>query len=91
MPKDETKDGKVSIFPEDIIEIKNFSKLKKNDQKLYLLSKYNFNLNKYKKKLELSLTHEETLNRDYYKGRFASILKNKRIIFNWEEANLNEL
>jgi len=92
LPKDKTRDGKVSIFPEDITEIKNFSKLKKNDQKLYLLSKYNFNLKKYEKKnLELNLTHEETLNRDYYKGRFASILKNNRIIYNWEETNLNEL
>lgn len=92
LPKDKTKDGKVSIMPEDILEIKKFSEMSKISQRLYLKDKYKVNLNNIKKKkLELNLTHEETLNRDYYRGRFGSYTKkNNRAIFNWEEVNLNE-
>ena len=35
------------------------------------------------------LSYEELLNRDYYRGRFASFSKqNKRQIFNWDEASI---
>jgi len=92
LPKEDTKDGKVSILPEDIREVLNFSKLKKNDQKLHLKEVYNLNFEKIKnKKLELNLSHDELLNRNYYKGRFASVLNKNRIVYNWEEINLNEL
>ena len=37
------------------------------------------------------LSHEELLNRDYYRGRFASKDINGKVIYNWEEANLNDL
>ena len=84
------KDGKVSIYPEDISEIKEFSKLKKEEQKVYLSDKYNLNINKLNKiKLDLNLSHEEILNRDYYKGRFGSILDNKRTVYNWDEVSLS--
>ena len=37
------------------------------------------------------LTHEELLNRDYYRGRFASprpnLEDNSHMIFNWEEIS----
>ncbi len=90
LPKDITKDGKVSIYPEDISEIKEFSKLKKEEQKVYLSDKYNLNINKLNKiKLDLNLSHEEILNRDYYKGRFGSILDNKRTVYNWDEVSLS--
>ena len=90
LPKDITKDGKVSISPEDILEIKEFSKLKKEEQKVYLSDKYNLNINKLNKiKLDLNLSHEEILNRDYYKGRFGSILDNKRTVYNWDEVSLS--
>ena len=32
---------------------------------------------------ERDMTHTEMLNRDYYRGRFASFVKNKWI-YNWE-------
>ena len=89
LPKDMSKDGKVSILPEDILEIKKFSKLKKNEQKIYLKDMYNFDIKHLKdKKLDLDLSHEELLNRHYYKGRFGSVLKNKRIVYNWDEVSL---
>lgn len=92
LPMNKTKDGKVSILPEDIIEIKMFSNMDKKDQKLYLEDKYKVNLRLIKNKsLELNLSNEEILNRDYYKGRFASVNKTKnRFIYNWEEVGLNE-
>ena len=90
LPKDITKDGKVSILPEDILEIKEFSKLKKEEQKIYLREKYNLNLSKLNmNKLDLNLSYEEILNRDYYKGRFGSILGNKRTVYNWDEVSLS--
>ena len=41
------------------------------------------------KKRELS--HEELLNRDYYRGRFASKDIEGKIIYNWEETDLSKL
>ena len=90
LPKDMSKDGKVSILPEDILEIKKFSKLKKDDQKIHLKDIYNFDVkNLENKKLDLALSHEELLNRYFYKGRFGSILGNKRIVYNWDEVSLS--
>ena len=37
------------------------------------------------------LSSEELLNRDYYRGRFASKDKNGNIIYNWEETDLSKL
>jgi len=34
------------------------------------------------------LSHTELLNRDYYRGRFASHRKNGSIIYNWEDVPL---
>jgi len=90
LPKDMSKDGKVSILPEDIPEIKKFSKLTKDDQKIHLKDIYNFDVkNLENKKLDLDLSHEELLNRYFYKGRFGSILSNKRIVYNWDEVSLS--
>ena len=83
---EKSKDGKVSILPKDIMEIKKFSKMSKKKQKENLLES-NFNFNKAKGKMYRNLTHEELLNRSYYRGRFASIKKN-RVIYNWEDIEL---
>lgn len=84
----DTKDGPVSIQPKDIKEVIKFSKLSKNDQKLYL-NEIGLNLNLLKGKQVRPLSYEELLNRDYYRGRFASFSKqNKRQIFNWDETSI---
>ena len=85
LDKNANKDGKVSIQPEDIIELKKFSySLKK--QKQYLQKNYKFNHKKILGKKLRKLTHLE-LNRDYYRGRFVSY-KNDREINNWDEISL---
>lgn len=90
LDKEKTKDGPVSIYPEDIREIITFSKLSRDDQKYYLQEKYNINI---KKSFGLSkriLSNKEILNRDYYRGRFSSYdKKTKRMIYNWEEVEIN--
>ena len=83
----DTRDGKVSIYPKDIHEILSFSKLNISDQKKYISEIYKINPNSYKGKIKRSLTHQELLNRDYYKGRFTTFLK-KRSIENWDEVDL---
>ena len=87
LDKNATKDGKVSIQPEDIIELKKFSILTKKKQKQYLQKNYKFNHKKILGKKLRKLTHLELLNRDYYRGRFVSY-KNDREINNWDEISL---
>jgi len=81
-----TKDGAVSIRPEQISELKDFSSLSKDKQKIFLKRfKFDFEGN-----FKRSLSAEELLNREYYRGRFASYSKNeKRFIYNWEEIPIN--
>jgi len=84
---DKSKDGKVSILPEEIREIFNFSKLNKDNQKRYLKKKFKINPRNFYGKEKRKLTHEELLNRDYYKGRFCTKSSN-RDIHNWEEVKI---
>lgn len=80
-----TRDGIVSLYPEDIREIINFSNLSKNEQKKHLLNKYKFNFSILKKGINYKLSHVEKLNRDYYRGRFVSKIDNEKIFYNWED------
>lgn len=91
LDKEQTKDGPVSIIPEDIAIIKKFSKLSKSKQKEYLINKYNCNFKTVYGSSKRALSDLELLNRDYYRGRFASSNKKKfgpEHIFNWEEINI---
>ena len=89
LDKDKTKDGPVSIRPEDIKEIISFSNLNESDQKIYLKENYNFNLKKTFGFAKRNLSYAETLNRDYYRGRFSSYdKKSQRMIYNWEEVEI---
>jgi sialic acid synthase SpsE len=87
-----TRDGLVSIKPEDILEIKMFSELSKTEQLAYLKDKYRINIKTIRGKVNRKLTHEELLNRDYYRGRFCSKIRvnnQSRNLFNWEEAPIH--
>lgn len=89
LDSNKTKDGPVSIMPEDISEIIKFSKLTKNDQNKYLKEKYKINIKKAFGLEKRNLSHAEILNRNYYKGRFASFNnESKRMINNWEEVEI---
>ena len=89
LDRNSSKDGPVSILPSDIKSIIEFSMLSKSDQKYFLEKECNLNLKKMAGKIKRNLTNEEKLNRDYYRGRFASFSnKDKKPIYNWEEIPL---
>ena len=95
LPKEDTKDGPVSINEKNLSELVDFSLLNKKEQ-LKKLNSLGFNPDDY---YELSyknkgLSKEELLNRDYYKGRFATVIsKNKnipeRVILNNDEIPID--
>ncbi|MGJ4751349.1 N-acetylneuraminate synthase family protein [Leptospira kmetyi] len=82
----ESKDGPVSVNPKELKELVEFSRLPKFER-----------MEKIKKEFpdwEISLgaqfralTHEELLNRDYYRGRFASF-RDGVPVYNWEDVIL---
>ena len=77
----QTKDGPVSVNPEQLKNIVDYSKYNLDE-----LSKLIENIPDYDKMLGSkthSLSEEELLNRDYYRGRFASKI-NGKTIYNWE-------
>lgn len=85
--KDKTKDGPVSVNPKQLKSLCELKKLSKKDLQLLIKKKFskkklNTILGRYKR--EFSKT--EILNRDYYRGRFASKSKNSKIVFNWDTA-----
>ena len=93
LEKDETKDGPVSIKPEHMRELADFTSLSKDEQDQEIES----TLPNWKFKLKGSINRElsdtELLNREYYRGRFASprldgYHDSKFMIFNWEETKL---
>ena len=88
---EETKDGPVSIAPSQLQEIVNFSNLDNESRKLYIKA----SVPEFESMLgseTRQLSDEELLNRDYYRGRFASANKEKNstsaMVFNWEEVPL---
>jgi len=84
LPAEETKDGPVSINPEQLKKLVSLAHLNKDDLKEYI-KEY---VPEYEKMIGVptrNLTENEMLNRDYYRGRFASKKENK-VIYNWEET-----
>lgn len=82
LDKDDTKDGPVSITPKLLNELNEFSKLSRYEM-MDILKKevpnWEISLGNSRRKL----TSVELLNRDYYRGRFASRIDNK-LVYNWE-------
>lgn len=87
---DQTKDGPISINKLQLKKLCNYAKMDKNEL-LELVKKEvpEFELIS-KEKLNLELSPEEILNRNYYKGRFASKVGEKHI-YNWESAPFKEI
>ncbi len=84
LAKDKTKDGPVSVNPEQLKEMCELNKLNKKDLEKYI----NSNIKDHKVALGVEnrdMSHVELLNRDYYQGRFASLDKKGNYIFNWQE------
>ncbi len=88
----ETKDGPVSIDPKALKELADFSKLSKAER----LDIMNHDYPKWSEVLlgneHRFLSEAELLNRDYYRGRFASprseSINGSRMIYNWEDINI---
>ena len=80
---DQTKDGPVSINPEELKELNEFAKLTRYDMMQQIKEGYpNWEIALGQEDRKMS--HKEILNRDYYRGRFGSLVNGKHI-FNWEE------
>lgn len=82
----ETKDGPVSITPEQLKELVRFANLSKDEQKRILEEE----IPHWREALghpNREMTHTEMLNRDYYRGRFASNIGGEWI-HNWEDKTL---
>jgi len=82
-PADQSKDGPVSINPKQLKELITFANMSKTDIKDYIVS----HIPEYETMIGKSsriLSHAELLNRDYYRGRFASKVDGQ-IVYNWED------
>ena len=82
LERDQTKDGPVSINPSELKELSDFARLSRAE----MIQKINGEYPQWEQtlgKLTRPLSAEELLNRDYYKGRFASIVNDKHV-YNWE-------
>ena len=80
---DQSKDGPVSITPDQLKELSEFSNLDKKEMGKIILNEIpNFKVmlgSQIRK-----LTNEEILNRDYYRGRFADKRTDGSYRYNWE-------
>ena len=87
LPADKTKDGPVSINPAQLKELSSFAKLSQEEQKSIVAKE----ILEWREAVGLAnreLTHIEMLNRDYYRGRFASFVNNEWI-YNWDDKPIS--
>ena len=81
----QTKDGPVSINPNQLKSLVDYSQMSNDELFEHVQKIHNYELMLGSETHTLSA--EELLNRDYYRGRFASKIDG-RTIYNWEEVNL---
>lgn len=92
LPPDRTKDGPVSVDPEGLARLVAFSHLSREDQEASLAAD-GVDLELLEGEIHRRLNDQELLNRDYYRGRFATprdggSQRATAMIFNWEETPL---
>lgn len=83
LKKDETKDGPVSITPELLKELVDFSRLSAAEKKKIVCE----TIPEWQTIVGVQtrhMTHQEALNADYFRGRFASLV-NGEWVYNWED------
>jgi len=83
LPSDQTKDGPISITPAFLKELSEFVKLPKEEQRVIVEKE----IPEWQMLLgfrDRDMTQTEMLNRDYYRGRFASLVGGQRV-HNWDE------
>jgi len=82
LPENDTRDGKVSIQKNHFTELVKFNKLSAAEKTNYIKEK----IPEFESMLGVenrALSHEELLNRAYYRGRFCNKIDGKQI-YNWE-------
>ena len=85
---EDTKDGPVSINPAQLRDLVNFARMPQEELKAYVeenVPEYPIMLGQEKREL----TQVELLNREYYRGRFASCVGGQ-VIYNWEETDIGD-
>ena len=82
----ETKDGPVSITPAMVKELREFAD-RPIEERLEIIKKEFPNWEASLGDANRPLSHTEKLNRDYYRGRFASKVDGKDV-YNWEPVEL---
>ena len=83
---DKTKDGPVSITPDLLKELVQFGELSKDEQRELVekeIPEWEIMLGSPTREM----THTEMLNRDYYRGRFASFVDGEWVQ-NWEDKKI---
>ena len=93
LPENETRDGPVSINAEQMRDLVDFAG-QTSDYQLAFLDDNHPEWRQTQGDPDRILSDAELLNRDYYRGRFASQRmqsnKGRRMIFNWEETPLEK-
>lgn len=82
-----TKDGPVSLNPSQLKELVDISKRDQKEIKEYIKENIN-EIDLLKGDATRKLSDKEILNRDYYRGRFASLSSDGNYIYNWEDKDL---
>ncbi len=87
LPKDKTRDGPVSVNPAQLRDLSRICKMPPAELRDYVKHEIpEAELMLGKERRELSPT--ELLNRDYYRGRFASKDRSGAWVYNWEDKDL---
>ncbi|RJQ36792.1 general stress protein [Candidatus Parcubacteria bacterium] len=86
LPADATKDGPVSINPDQLRELADFAK-RSREERMTLLEREIPDWRVMLGSATRDMTHTEMLNRDYYRGRFASNIGGEWVQ-NWDERSL---
>lgn len=84
---DQTRDGPVSITPSLLQELRRFADLPRYERMAEIRSQFPEWENALGSPTR-PLSHPELLNRDYYRGRFAT-KQNGEDVYNWEEIDLD--
>lgn len=89
LPSEATKDGPVSITPEQLRELRQFSDLSVEQRRREVGAEAS-DLSVVMGQPDVEPGPEELLNRDYYQGRVASWVAG-RPVYNWEDVDLGVL
>ena len=85
LPEKETRDGLVSITPSQVHELRQFANLPLEDR-IDIVRSQIPDWQTYLGSAIRELSQVELLNRDYYRGRFATQQDQDNWLYNWEET-----